>query len=202
MADGMQTLSDLAEALLPWGPAERYSYAQLFGEHVGLDPHLAPLEELRAAAGRHSIQVSPQFAQADRDNWLNLLWAERVEPQLAREQSTIVYDYPVSQAALAHVEGDPPVARRFELYARGVELANGFYELLDPAVLRERQARANRQRAAEGKPTLPENSRLLAAMEHGLPVCTGVALGFDRVVMLAAGASAIQEVLAFPIDRA
>ena len=79
---------------------------------------------------------------------------------------------------------------------------NGYHELLDPAVLRQRNHTTNQQRAAEGKFTLPEDSRLLAAMDHGLPSCTGVALGFDRLVMLAAGANQIADVIAFPIDRA
>jgi lysyl-tRNA synthetase class 2 len=95
-----------------------------------------------------------------------------------------------------------PVAERFELYAEGIELANGYHELLDAEVLRERNARANRQRLADGKPPLPEESRLLTAMEAGLPPCAGVALGFDRVVMIAGGASSIDEVIAFPIERA
>ena len=94
------------------------------------------------------------------------------------------------------------MAERFELYVRGIELANGYHELRDPQELRRRFAAANRQRATDGKATLPENSRLLAAMDGGLPECTGVALGFDRAVMLAAGAKSLAEVMAFPIDRA
>ncbi|MGD9723310.1 MAG: EF-P lysine aminoacylase EpmA [Pirellulales bacterium] len=202
MAAGMQTLSDLAEALLQLGPAERVSYAEAFIAHVGLDPHRASVAELRAAGERRGVPTSPGFADADRDNWLNLLLAELVEPHLGRSRPTILYDYPARQAALAQVSGAPPVARRFELYARGIELANGYQELLDPQVLAERSRTANAQRQAEGKPPLPEDSRLLAAMRKGLPACTGVALGFDRVVMLAAGANTLDAVWAFPIERA
>jgi lysyl-tRNA synthetase class 2 len=96
----------------------------------------------------------------------------------------------------------PPVAERFVLFVHGIELANGYHELLDPAELRRRAVAANDQRAADGKPRLPEESRLLAAMEHGLPACSGVALGFDRLVMVALGAESIGEVMAFPIQRA
>jgi elongation factor P--(R)-beta-lysine ligase len=95
-----------------------------------------------------------------------------------------------------------PLAERFELFIDGIELANGYHELLDADVLRSRFTAANRQRIADGKPLLPEESRLLAAMEAGLPPCTGVALGFDRLVMIAAGARSLAEVMAFPIDRA
>jgi elongation factor P--(R)-beta-lysine ligase len=115
----------------------------------------------------------------------------------------ILYDYPASQAALARVRpGPPPVAERFELYVRGIELANGYHELLDAATLRDRNRSNNALRLTDGKPALPEDSRLLAAMDAGLPACTGVALGFDRVVMLASGAATVAEVIAFPFDRA
>jgi lysyl-tRNA synthetase class 2 len=94
------------------------------------------------------------------------------------------------------------IAERFELYIRGIELANGYHELLNPAVLRHRNSAANAARVADGKPALPEVSHLLQAMEAGLPPSSGVALGFDRLVMLAAGAKSLAEVMAFPIDRA
>ena len=97
---------------------------------------------------------------------------------------------------------DPSVAERFEVFSCGVELANGYCELQDPAVLRERNREANRQRAEDGRTTLPEDSRLLEAMESGLPLCSGVALGFDRLVMLSLSVSDIAQVMAFPSERA
>ena len=203
MADGMQLLSDVAEALLARGPAELVSYAAAFKRHLDIDPHRANAADLVAIAKAQKISFPASLSADDRDGWLNLLLGERVEPHLGVSRPAILYDYPASQAALARLRtDDPPVAERFELYAGGVELANGYHELLDPAVLRQRNREANRQRVADGKPALPEESRLLAAMEHGLPSCTGVALGFDRAVMLAAGASSLAEVIAFPIDRA
>ena len=139
----------------------------------------------------------------DRDVWLDFLMSELVAPHLGRDRPEIVFDYPASQAALARVRSDdPPVAERFELFFQGVELANGYHELLDADELRRRNAAANAQRVADGKPALPEDSRLLAAMDYGLPACTGVALGFDRIVMLAAGATSLAEVMPFPIGRA
>jgi lysyl-tRNA synthetase class 2 len=145
----------------------------------------------------------PDGLTEDRDGLLNLLLVELIEPHLGRSAPTILFDYPASQAALAHIRLDhPPVAERFELYIDGIELANGYHELLDADVLRERNAHANAERAADGKPQLPANSRLLAAMDAGLPPCTGAALGFDRIVMIAAGTQSIDEVIAFPIDRA
>jgi elongation factor P--(R)-beta-lysine ligase len=199
---GIALLGELAQALLGTPEPERVSYAEAFQLHVGIDPHSATRDELAELAKRWGIDVAGGATALDRDGWLNLLLAHLVEPQLGQASPTILYDYPPSQAALARIEGDPPVARRFELYVRGIELANGYQELVDPHQLRERIRTANRQRQLDGKPTLPEESRLLAAMEHGLAESTGVALGFDRLVMLAAGARSLAEVMAFPIPRA
>lgn len=200
---GMQLLSDLAEELLRLGPADRCTYRDAFLAHVGVDPHTAPGATLRSAAERRQLAVPAGWETDDRDSWLELLLVECIEPHLGRERPLILCDYPASQAALARLRDDqPPVAERFELYLRGIELANGYHELVDPAVLRQRIATANRQRAAAGKFTLPEENRLLAAMSAGLPPCTGTALGFDRLVLLATGASQIAEVIPFPVERA
>lgn len=137
----------------------------------------------------------------DRDEWLNLLLATRVEPQLGRDRPEIVYDYPASQASLAKTiatEADYEVAERFELYYRGIELANGFHELGDSAELRRRFEEVNTARLAEGRGGLPLPESFLAALDRGLPPCTGCALGFDRLAMLATGAKSINDVIAFP----
>ncbi|MFH1924026.1 MAG: EF-P lysine aminoacylase EpmA [Planctomycetota bacterium] len=203
MTEGMALLSDLCEALLSRGPAEGISYRAAFERHVGLDPHTSETGPLRSAAERHHIAAPASLPRDDRDGWLDLLLSERVAPNLGHRQPVILYDYPAGQAALARLRPeDPPVAERFELFASGIELANGYHELLDPDELRRRNAVNSALREADGKSTLPEESRLLAAMEAGLPAATGVALGFDRVVMLAAGAKCLDEVIAFPFHRA
>ncbi len=203
MAEGMQLLSDLCEALLNRGPAEEIRYADAFERHVGLNPHTADTQALVAEAESSAVAPPASLREDDRDGWLDLLLVERVQPHLGQSRPAILYDYPAGQAALAHVRsGDPPVAERFELFVSGVELANGYHELVDPAVLCGRNARGNALRQSDGKGRLPETSRLLRAMEAGLPPATGAALGFDRVVMLAAGAKSLDEVIAFPFDRA
>lgn len=203
IAEGMRLLSDLAEVLLGRGPAEPIAYAEAFRRHLGLDPHAATSEELAAAARRAGVPAPESLARDDRDGWLDLLLAERVQPHLGRGRPAIVHEYPASQAALAQIRpGPPPVAERFELYVDGIELANGYHELLDAAALRQRNRENNALRVRDGKPALPEESRLLAAMEAGLPPSTGCALGFDRAAMLAAGASCVDEVIAFPFERA
>lgn len=198
---GMQLLADLAEVMFERGPALRLSFTEIFQNTLGIDPHRAEIGELADTAARLGIDVA--FEADDRDAWLDLLLVEAIQPTLGTGQPVIVYDFPASQSALAQVRPGPPaVAERFELYVDGLELANGYHELLDAGELRRRNHLANQQRMADGKPPLPVESRLLAAMDAGLPSCSGTALGFDRLVMAATGAKSIDEVIAFPIERA
>lgn len=203
LEQGMRFLGELCEALLGLGPAEHLSYQAAFERHAGINPHTADVASFKEIATRRGVTPPASMETADRDLWLDLLLVELVEPHLGNDRPVIIFDYPASQSALARERPGPPaVAERFELYVRGTELANGYHELLDARVLRERNRTNNAVRSAEGKPALPEESRLLAAMDQGLPACAGVALGFDRVVMLAAGAASLDEVMAFPFGRA
>jgi len=200
---GMDLLAEVAGTLLGADDVDRISYGEAFERYAGIDPHGADLSALRAAAQQHQLTIPVGYDHVDRDHWLDLLLIGCVEQRLGHGRPAILYDYPASQAMLACVrEGDPQVAERFELYVDGVELANGYHELLDADELRRRNQVANQQRHEDGKPVLPESSRLLAAMDHGLPNCCGVALGFDRLVMAAIGARDIRDVMAFPFDRA
>jgi lysyl-tRNA synthetase class 2 len=200
---GMQFTSDLCETLLGRGPAEWLSYAEAFHRHVGLDPHLAATEALRVAAAQCDSPPPESMLPEDRDGWLDWLLTERIQAHLGVARPLLLYDFPASQAALARIRpGEPPLAERFELYVSGWELANGYHELLDAGELRRRNVRANELRRGDGKAALCGESRLLAAMEHGLPPAVGCALGFDRLVMLAAEAKSIEEVIAFPWGRA
>ncbi len=125
-----------------------------------------------------------------------------IGPRLGNQRLTFIHSYPASQAALARLDpADPRAAQRFELYARGIELANGFHELANPAEQRARFEADNAARARAGLPVNALDERLLAAL-GGLPDCAGVALGLDRLLMLATGAGHIEEVLAFPTLRA
>jgi len=203
MKEGIELLSDLCEALLGRGPAEPISYREAFLQYVDIDPLAAETQTIVATVRRLKIGVPESLPETDRDGWLDLLLVEKIQPHLGRTRPAIIYDFPASQAALSRIRPeDPPVAERFELYVDGIELANGYHELLDADELRRRNKIANAQRVADGKQPLPEESRLLAAMQAGLPPCTGVALGFDRLVMLAVGAKTLAEVIAFPFDRA
>jgi elongation factor P--(R)-beta-lysine ligase len=201
MDAGIRLLESLCQEVAGSPEAVRTSYRDAFLQYVGVEPHAAGCEELAAAARRLQVAIPEQFADADRDEWLNLLLATVVEPRLEASAPEILYDYPASQSALAAtaVRDGVEVAERFELYWHGVELANGYHELTDAAALRRRLEQVNTDRAAAGRLALPLPERLLAAMaEPGLPACTGCALGFDRLAMLACGATSIDEVMAFP----
>ncbi len=182
---------------------QRLSYREAFMRHAGIDPHAADTAALADCARRHGITAPAGMENVERTAWLDLLMTHVVEAQLGRDCLCFVYDYPADQASLARIRpGAPALAERFELYVQGVELANGFHELADCAEQRGRFEQDNDVRRARGLPVLPIDEHLLAALAHGLPDCAGVALGLDRLVMLAAEASAIQDVIAFPIDRA
>jgi lysyl-tRNA synthetase class 2 len=200
--------SELVMRLLPTrlglAAPERLTYREAFQRYAGIDPHTAAAADFATTAWSHRISVPPALlAHNDLAIWRDLLLTHLVEPELGQGRLTFLHDYPASQASLARVlPGEPPVAARFELYLNGVELANGFHELADPAEQRTRFERQLHARTAEGLPAVPMDGPLLAALEHGLPDCAGVALGFDRLVMIAAGASSIADVIAFPVDRA
>ena len=200
---GMDLLSEFAAQALNRPRAVTVTMAAAFLEHAGFDPFVETAAGLRQRCDELSLAYPDSIAADDWDTWFDLLFASRVQPHLGHDAPAIVRDYPDSQSALAQVrEGDPPVAERFELFVDGVELANGYLELLDAHELLARNRLANQQRIAEGRQSLPETSRLVDAMRSGLPPCVGAALGFDRLTMLVTGCPSIADVIPFPTDRA
>ncbi len=203
----MEETAALAAAVLQAGGVrapnvETLSYAAAFERELGCDPLSAPAQTLADLAAEHRLAAS-SIAGASRDDLLDFLVAVVVGPRLGQDRLTCLHHFPASQAALAQLDArDPRTALRFELYAGGIELANGYVELASAAEQRQRfeADRAERQRRGLVQPAVDE--RLLAALEAGLPPCAGVALGFDRLAMLALGARHIDEVLAFPWRRA
>lgn len=204
MAKGMDLLDELIRDLLSYPEGKRTSYREAFQRKLGIDPHLASTAELQAATVQAGVDAAGLSLSDHRDEWLNLLLSTVIEPELGRDLPEVIYHYPATQSALATTVEDDlgvVVAERFELYIDGLELANGYHELTDAVELRRRLVQANEQRVATGQPELPLPEQLLADMESpGLPPCAGVALGFDRLVMLATGAREIGEVRAFADD--
>jgi lysyl-tRNA synthetase class 2 len=177
-------------------PVSRHSYRAFFMHNLALDPMLASLEELESTAREH-VEVGD--ISADRDVWLDLLMSHVLKPKLAGEGVCCIYDYPASQAALSKIvkSGDVEIGQRFEVYVDGVEVANGYCELTDPVEQRKRFEMDNTLRQARGLAERPIDEALLAALEYGLPECSGVALGLDRLLMSSAELSDIRQTLAF-----
>jgi len=199
MGDVETLLRAMLEPLRPVGPTFATTYAEAFAAALGCDPLAASAEELADRLTRGAIDV-PGSLRQDRDGLLDLAMAECVAAGFPDGRITFVHDFPASQAALARIRG--PVASRFEAFWGPLELANGFHELGDAAEQARRFEADAVRRARLGLPQRDADRRFLAALGAGLPPCAGVALGFDRVAMIAAGAQRIDEVIAFPVERA
>ncbi|MCA9183531.1 MAG: elongation factor P--(R)-beta-lysine ligase [Planctomycetales bacterium] len=199
---GVDLLAELIVATLSVESVEQLSYQAAFQHTLGCDPLEATNAELSRLAVELRLNVAEDWSD-ERDEWLNLLFSERVQPHLGKQRPTIVTHYPATQAALARLcPRDSRTAERYELFIDGVALANGYHKLLDADELERRNEQSLAQRSCDGKPLLPTHSRLVDAMRSGLPACSGCALGLDRLLMVALAASSIDEVLPFPIERA
>jgi lysyl-tRNA synthetase class 2 len=201
----MQEVAQLAALLLdlPAQPSvESVSYSHAFVRELGCEPLSASDAVLRALAVEHRLDSRVAVA-CTRDELLDWLVGSALGPRLGAQGLCFLHSYPASQAALARLDADDQrVALRFELYYRGVELANGFEELADAAEQRARFDADRQQRLQHGLPAPEIDSALLAALAAGLPPSAGVALGFDRLLMLRTGARDISEVLPFALERA
>jgi elongation factor P--(R)-beta-lysine ligase len=199
----MDEVADLVASLLVVERCQKVSYRAIFQQYLNIDPHRVSCKVLQDIA-HDNIDIQMQSDCID--DWLNILLTELIEPELALLPPTFIYDYPASQAALATVANDESgtdVAQRFELYVKGVELANGYFELTDCQEQKRRFEQDQKTRAAQNKESVESDLFLLNAMEQaGLPMCSGVALGVDRLVMLALDLNNVKDVLAFSVERA
>ncbi|MDX1706395.1 EF-P lysine aminoacylase EpmA [Pseudidiomarina sp.] len=204
MNDLIAEVDELLQATLKARPARRLSYRQLFLDQLQVD--ILRSDGFSALQGRlQEFSAVAELAARERDfdTLQQLAMALIIEPRLDPTIPVIVYDYPVSQAALAQVSvDDPRVAYRFEVFYQGMELANGYQELTDARVQLQRFELDQQHRQRAGLPPMAIDTRLMAALEAGLPPCAGIALGFDRLLMIQSGATHIREVLPFSIARA
>ena len=196
----MTELECLVQEILGCDPIPRFSYREIFQKHLHIDPHQIPLAELeQLARGRIDLAGS----DLSKTDYLQLLLANAIEPELPA--FCFIYDYPQEQAALSTLAEDDfsvVVAKRFELFGHGMELANGYFELSDSDEQRARFEEANGLRKEKGQQTYAIDERLIAALESGIPSCSGVAVGVDRLLMLLINAKHISEVISFGGDRA
>lgn len=194
-------MSRVLQGYMDYQAANRITYQQWFLDETGLDPWSDTPAAFRCFAHQRLASVPDNMPDDELDPWLDLLLTHWLEPRL-KVPARFVQDYPPSQASLARVRQQPrPVAERFEFYLHGVELANGFRELADSGEQRRRFEQDNALRQRSGQAAMPLDQALLAALDHGLPDSSGVALGFDRLVMLAAGSSELDSVVPFSLDR-
>ena len=201
-AAGTRVLRWRAGSCDPFAAPERLSVADAFAAMAGIDllatttPDATDRDALAAAAARQGIRVATDDTWAD---VFSRVLVERIEPRLGFGRATVLHGYPVSEAALARVSAaDPRVAERFELYACGVELANGFGELVDPAEQRRRFGLEMDEKERVYGERYPLDEDFLDALAV-MPAASGIALGLDRLVMLATGASRIEQVLWTPV---
>ncbi|PFG55072.1 lysyl-tRNA synthetase class 2 [Vibrio sp. ES.051] len=198
----MDEMDDLLQLVLKCAAAERLTYQQAFMDVLGVCPLDGTMTELKTAAGKLGLSdIAEQ--EEDRDTLLQLLFSVGVEKKIGQDAPAFVYDFPASQAALAKINlHDHRVADRFEVYFKGIELANGFHELDNPNEQLARFEQDNAKRVGMGLKPQPIDYHLIAALKAGLPNCAGVALGIDRLIMLALGCDHIDQVTAFPFPIA
>ncbi len=187
----MDEVEELVSKLIGVKGFQRITYQDVFQKTVGIDPTFATHDQLENIAGNIKGQTT-------KNDLLDLIMGTKVLPAL--DGAWFIYDYPADQAAMAKICGD--VAERFELIINGVELANGYTELTDPNEQKERFNNENKQRELMGMETMQVDQHLLKAMSEGMPECAGVALGFDRLLMLIMNKNSLSEVMPFPIGIA
>ncbi|WBU40182.1 MULTISPECIES: EF-P lysine aminoacylase EpmA [Marinobacter] len=204
--DDTAMMAEVADLVCDWLGCDRpdvLTYREALQALAGIDPMAITDHDLYQYCQQW---LEPeQLAGMGRDDCLDLVMSFKVEPLLGQGRPVFITRYPASQAALAKVTADDdgfPVAHRFELYIDGLELCNGYWELTDPVEQRARFEQDNRRRKAAGKGEMAVDQSFLAALDAGLPECSGVALGLDRLLMLKTGAERIEDVLAFPVERA
>ena len=201
----MQETAEIVQLFVGVQPIEFISYQQAFEQYAGLaDIHLQTAENCRNCLKNHQV---PEIVGVDADDkplWEQLLLTEVIEPQLGQDQITCLYHYPAREASLARLSAtDSQVAERFELFFNGMELANGYWELQQADLYAQRFQQQQQQREASALPKMPIDQNLLDTLaKQALPDCSGVALGFDRLLALSLGLRDISEVISFAIDQA
>ncbi|UDG79093.1 Elongation factor P--(R)-beta-lysine ligase [Candidatus Ecksteinia adelgidicola] len=198
----MNEVNELLKKVLNCNNADMLSYQEIFFKYFNIDPILLKKNQLLQLITKLSLSNVPNY-QEDKNTLLQLLFTIGIEPHLGKKKPIFIYHFPADQAVSATIHpNDHKIAERFEVYFKGIELANGFHELIDYQEQYQRFKKDNQQRALRGFSKQLIDNNLLTALQHGIPDCSGVAIGVDRLVMLAIGAKNLNETLSFSIDRA
>ena len=200
--DDQQLMDEVISLVMLFKPdlvVEKITYGDIFMRYTGLNPYVASAEELKKYAKTH---IDFQWDDDNKSTWLDLIFSHVIEPRMS-SGLTVVYDYPSEQAALAktalNLAGNK-VAKRFECFLQGVELANGYWELTDPIEQAKRFDNDNAMRKTMHKKEICADTKLLAALQQGMPECAGVALGVDRLVMALTDVERLAAVQSFTWD--
>lgn len=203
----MAEIDQLINAVLsPYGLLQKtrtVSYQAVFEHYTGLNPLVFSLSDYSDYAEQNGMPEATSICADSHALWLDFIFSHRVQPNLGDQGLCMVYGFPACQSSLARINADnPAVTDRVEIFIQGVELGNGFYELTDAEEQERRFDREIDFRQRNGLPKADKDQRLLDALASGLPDCAGMAIGLDRLLMIQAGVGSINQVLAFPVDRA
>ena len=198
----MDEIDELLHTVCNLSSSKKLTYSSIFKEVTGFDMHQSTVSNLRQFVFDNGVSLQGELGD-DLDAWRDVVMTHFIEPGLGQDGPVFVYDYPVSQAALAQVRpGEEPAALRFELYFKGIELANGYQELTDREEQRRRFEAQQQQRQSLDKASPPYDQYLLQALNEKIPLVSGVALGFDRLLMLLSDHRYLKDVLSFDSENA
>ena len=198
----MDEVDIFLQSVVGYQSAQRITYRELFQTYVDLDVVTATSGQYASVLAAADVSVNSSFSAESVTFWQQLVMSHLIEPRLGLKRPIFVYDWPQEQASLAKIRiGPPPVAERFELFIHGVEIANGFQELLDPHEQLSRFEKDNQNRIDQGLDPVVIDKYFIRALESGMPECSGVALGIDRLLMLAMKVDHIDSVMTFSAKR-
>ncbi|MFI3256261.1 MAG: elongation factor P--(R)-beta-lysine ligase [Psittacicella sp.] len=200
MFDLISEIEDLMKDTIKISKVELMSYTEVFEKYFNIDPISCDINILKEEALKYNYSsLNPQ----DRDSLLEFLFSIHIEPKVGNIHPIAVYNFPATQASLARVDpNNSLLANRFEIYYKGVELANGFNELTNYKAQLERFKKDNIKRSELNLPEIEIDINLIEALKSGMKQVSGVAIGLDRLIMIALDKKSISEVLSFPIDKA
>lgn len=200
IAELMAVLFDGHKSL---NPSQRFSYQELFQLHTGLNPLIFSYQDYCAYALDNHLSEAVSICGQDHVSWLDFIFSHEVQPKLGENAVCMVYGYPACQSSLARINNhDSQITDRVEIFINGIELGNGYYELADAEEQERRFVQEIAIRQQRKRPVPVKDQRLVAALRAGLPDCCGMAIGLDRLLMLLAKLSTIDDVVSFPVQRA
>ncbi|WP_284443192.1 elongation factor P--(R)-beta-lysine ligase [Buchnera aphidicola] len=197
----IEEIDKFLQHILNYNQSDKISYQNLFIDFFKIDPLSTNLLELHQISKKLKLDYLTRF-ENDLNKFIQLLFTLKIEPNIGKDRPIFVYHFPAKQASLAAINSqDSRISDRFEIFFKGVELGNGFYELTDASEQKKRFIKDNKERFSMNLPTQKIDDCFLDALYHGLPPCSGVAIGLDRLIMLVLNKKNIQEVISFPLDR-